>query len=328
MEQPSARWDPVPEGLRPMLCVAGELPTAPGGWATEFKWDGVRAVVLVEGSRVRVRSRSGLEVTSTYPELSGLGQALGARQVALDGEIVAFDAHGRPSFEVLQARLGLTDAASARRLSARVPVSYLAFDLLHLDGRSALGLPYHRRRRLLESLRLAGDHWATPASHREAPAVVLAAARRAGLEGVVCKRLASPYRPGQRAGDWVKIRLSRTQEVVIGGYTPGAGRRSALGALIVGIPTAGGLRYVGKVGTGFSETQLAELASRLARLERRSTPFVGELPMAQLRGARWVRPVLVGEVRFSEWTRAGRLRQPSWRGLRPDKAPAEVTGPE
>jgi bifunctional non-homologous end joining protein LigD len=329
-------WAPLPELVRPMLCRAGDLPKTTRGWSCEFKWDGVRAVVYIEGGRVRIKSRNDLDITGAYPELRALGRALGSRPAVLDGEIVAFDTSrkdpdqpsadsSRPSFGLLQQRMNVRDAAAARRLAAKVPVSYLVFDVLHLDGRSTVELPYQQRRSLLESLRLGSDHWATPAAYRERPQAVLEAALAAGLEGVVCKRTNSPYQPGRRSEDWVKVRGFRTQEVVVGGYTPGKGARAGgIGALIVGVPGEHGLGYVGKVGTGFSDADLKQLATRLQKLRRQTSPFTGELPRAQVAGATWVRPSLVGEVRFSEWTAGGRLRQPSWRGLRPDKSPADV----
>jgi bifunctional non-homologous end joining protein LigD len=329
-------WAPLPELVRPMLCRAGELPKTARGWSCEFKWDGVRAVVYIDGGRVRIKSRNDLDITGAYPELRALGRALGSRPAILDGEIVAFDSNpkdlerpfaesNRPSFGLLQQRMHVRDAAAARRLAAKIPVSYLVFDVLHLDGRSTLELPYGERRSLLEALGLASDHWATPATYRERPQVVLDAALSSGLEGVVCKRTNSRYLPGRRSEDWVKVRGSRSQEVVVGGYTQGKGSRAGgIGALIVGIPGEGGLGYVGKVGTGFSDAALEDLATRLAKLRRRTSPFAGELPKAQIAGATWVRPVLVGEVRFADWTTGGRLRQPAWRGLRPDKAPADV----
>ena len=318
-------WEELPELIRPMLCKAGDPPADAGGWSCEFKWDGVRAVAYVNGGRVRLLSRNDLDITSAYPELHALGRALGSRPAVLDGEIVAFDEDNRPSFGHLQQRMHVRDQAAARRLSQKTPVSYLVFDVLHLDGRSTVGLPYAERRRLLESLALAGDHWATPGAYREPPSAVMRAARSAGLEGIVCKRVDSVYVPGRRSDDWVKTRALLTQEVVVGGFTPGQGSRAGtIGALIVGIPDDGGLRYVGKVGTGFSDAHLKELAGRFARLHRRSSPFVGELPRAQVQDAIWVRPTLVGEVRYTGWTTQGRLRQPAWRGLRPDKSPAEV----
>lgn len=325
MDPPPDGYEPLPELIRPMLCRAGTLPGDGRGWATEFKWDGVRAVAYIEDGRLLLRSRNDLDVTPAYPELHPLGPAFGSRPVVLDGEVVAFDERNRPSFSRLQQRMHVRGAAAAHRLASTVPVTYLVFDVLHLDGHSTMELAYQDRRRLLESLSLSAERWTTPASFAEPPGAVLEAARRGGLEGVVCKRVDSPYRPGQRSDDWVKVRTLRTQEVVIGGYTPGKGSRAnAIGALMVGIPSEGGLRYAGKVGTGFSDAHLKELRTMLARLRQDESPFVGPLPRAETAGATWVRPTLVGEVRFSDWTPGGRLRQPAWRGLRPDKSPDEV----
>ena len=317
-------FEPMPELIRPML-AGRHLPADGRGWAYEFKWDGVRAVAYVEDGRVRLRSRNDLDITPAYPELQPLGPALGSRPAVLDGEIVALDDDNRPSFSRLQQRMHVRGPAAARRLAATVPVSYLVFDVLHLDGHPTIELPYTERRRLLESLSLNGEHWTTPATFDERPEAVLEAARKGGLEGVVCKRVDSPYRPGRRSDDWVKVRAFRTQEVVVGGYTPGKGSRAgALGALMVGVPGPGGLRFAGKVGTGFSDAHLKELRAMLARLRQDESPFVGPLPRSEVAGATWVRPTLVGEVRFSDWTPGGRLRQPAWRGLRPDKSPEEV----
>jgi bifunctional non-homologous end joining protein LigD len=325
MDPTPESWQELPDLIRPMLCCPGELPATGRGWASEFKWDGVRGVVYVDGGRIKIRSRNDLDVTDAYPELHAMGRALGSRPAVLDGEIVAFDEDNRPSFGLLQQRMHVRNASAVRRLARQIPVTYLAFDVLHLDGRSTLKLPYTERRKLLESLGLAGDHWITPASYRERPEAVMEAARSAGLEGVVCKRLQSPYVPGRRSEDWVKVRAVRFQEVVIGGYTPGQGSRAGgIGALVLGIPEEGGLRFAGKVGSGFTEAALADLAGRLAKLRRKTSPFVGELPKAQVGGAVWVRPSLVGEVKYNGWTQSRRLRQPVWRGLRPDKSPGEV----
>ncbi|HXQ19485.1 MAG TPA: non-homologous end-joining DNA ligase [Acidimicrobiales bacterium] len=326
MDPAPAGWEPLPEHLRPMLCTAGPLPDSDAGWSYECKWDGLRALVAVEGGRVRISSRNDLDVTASYPELRALGLALGTKQLLLDGEIVAFDDEGRTSFGLLQQRMHVADAAKARRLAASVPVSLLIFDVLHVDGRPTLDLPYEERRRLLESLELAGECWATPPVFTgRSGAEVLRGALAAGIEGVVCKRLDSRYLPGRRSDQWRKVKGVRTQEVVIGGYTPGQGQRAdTIGALIVGIPGEGGLRYAGKVGTGFSDRALGQLRARLGRLTRVTSPFAGELPRAQVAGATWVRPSLVGEVVFSQWTKDGRMRHPSWRGLRPDKSPKDV----
>jgi len=326
MDEAPAGYEPLPEVVRPMLATAAKtLPTPDEHWAFEFKWDGVRAVIYVDGGRVRILSRNDRDVTVSYPELRGLGEALGARPAVLDGEIVAFDDEGRPSFGALQERMHVAEAARARRLAERVPVAYLAFDVLHLDGRATTSLPYEERRELLASLGLAGDHWQTPPWYRGGGAAMLDAARQQRLEGVVAKRLGSAYQPGRRSGDWLKVKHLRTQEVLVVGWTPGQGRRQGrLGALLLGVWRHGELTYAGKVGTGFSDRALDELGEALAPLVRPDTPVPGPLPRAQVHGATWVEPRLVGEVAFGEWTRDGRLRHPTWRGLRPDKDPAKV----
>ena len=199
-------WVSLPVDLRPMLATAGPLPSVgvDGDWSYEFKWDGVRALVRVEGGRVTVSSRVGDDVTSLYPELQGLGARLGLTQVVLDGEIVAFSG-GRPSFAALTQRMQVSSVARVRRVAKSVPVSFLVFDLLHLEGRSTMGLPYSDRRVLLEELELRGPHWLTPPVFRGDGAAVVAASREQGLEGVVAKRSDSPYSPGVRSPSWVKV---------------------------------------------------------------------------------------------------------------------------
>lgn len=319
-----AGWTPLPALVRPMLAVADVLPSG-ADWSYEFKWDGVRTIAYVDGGRVRLMTRGARDATATFPELRGLGEVLGSHQAVLDGEVIALGAEGRPSFEALQPRLQVTAPERVRRLAERIPVTYMLFDLLHLDGASRLADSYGDRRRILEGLELSGDHWLVPPSHPGPGDEVLAAAEATGLEGVVAKRTGSSYQPGRRSRDWIKAKLMKTQEVVIGGWTSGEGTRSGrIGALLVGIPDGDGLRYAGKVGTGFSEDMLASLQRALSGLHRDSPPFTAGLTAADRNGAAWVEPRLVGEVRYSEWTKAGRLRQPSWRGLRPDKAPGDV----
>lgn len=318
-------WTPIPSLLKPMLAVTGSLPDPEedSDWAYEFKWDGVRALARVEGGRVTLFSRRGDDITGIYPELRALGEDLGSTQAWLDGEIVAFR-DGRPHFATLQGRIN-AGAQKARRLSQRSPVTYLVFDLLHLDGHSCMGLPYWQRRNLLEQLDITGEHWRTPPSFPGDGRAVAEAAAEQRLEGVVAKRLDSPYRPGERSVDWRKITELRTLEVVIGGWRQGRGRRSdTFGSLLLGIPNDGRLQYIGQVGTGFDEDALHALTSRLHRLERRTSPFSEALPKDRTSGAHWVSPRLVGEVAFKSWTDDGRLRAPTWRGLRPDRDPEEL----
>jgi len=312
--------------IRPMLATPGGLPSpeSEDRWAFEMKWDGVRAVVYVDGTSVRVMTRNDREVAATYPELQGLAGSLGSRSAVLDGEVVALDADGRPSFGELQARMHVKHPGKA--LLAKVPVSFLAFDVLHLDGQSQLATAYDDRRTVLADLDLDGPHWATPPAFEGDGAAAMEVSRQQGLEGVIAKRRAAAYHPGQRSRDWVKVKHIRMQEVVVGGWSPGEGSRAGgIGSLLLGVPDdEGGLVYAGHVGTGFSVRVLEDLGARLGRLERTTPPFSTEVPRPRAKGARWVNPTLVGEVAFTEWTREGRMRHPTWRGLRPDKDPGDV----
>jgi bifunctional non-homologous end joining protein LigD len=319
-------FQPLPERIQPMLATTGQLPARDAGWAYELKWDGVRAIVYVDGGRVRALTRNDKDLTASFPELRAAGEILGARPAVLDGELVALGPDGRSSFGLLQHRLHLSGGPEVARRARQVPVRYVVFDVLHLDGGSLLDLPYDDRRRRLESLGLSGESVTTGDSIRDvAGADVLAAARRSGLEGIIAKRRDSVYRPGRRTGDWLKVKNFRSQEVVIGGWTEGSGERSgSLGALLMGIPDADGLSYAGKVGTGFGAQERRDLLQALAPLARKTSPFSAPLSPAETAQAHFVRPVMVGEVRFGERTADGHLRHPSWRGLRPDKNPAEV----
>ena len=241
--------------------------------------------------------------------------------MVLDGEVVALDEQGRPSFELMQQRMHLASESAVRRRMRDLPVTYVIFDLLYLDGHYTLPLPYEERRALLERLELEGPSWRTPAYHRGEGSALLAATRQMGVEGVVAKRLDCPYEPGRRSSGWIKVKNVHTQDVVIGGWTPGeGGRRSSLGALAVGVMDDGELRYAGKVGTGFTESTLKTLQRELEPLRRDGSPFSGRQPP---KGTVFVEPRLVAEVEFREWTRAGTLRAPSFKGLRYDKDPQD-----
>jgi bifunctional non-homologous end joining protein LigD len=323
----------VPDLIKPMLAVPGALPDPAheADWAFELKWDGVRAVVYADlaDAAIAAFSRNDRDITVSYPELESLRALLGGVDAVLDGELVAFDPiTGRPSFGTLQNRMHIADRAAAQRLRARIPVTYVVFDLLRLQGQSLLRLPYTDRRALLEQLGLDGESVQTGPSFRGSAADIWAASREQQLEGVVAKQLDSPYDPGRRSPNWRKVKHFLDQEVVIGGWRPGAGRRAGrIGSLMMGIPEGTGLRYVGHVGTGFTDSHLEILGQLFAGLERASSPFVTPLPNAIARDAHWVEPSIVGEVSFGEWTTDGVLRHPSWRGLRPDKSPGDVQPP-
>jgi bifunctional non-homologous end joining protein LigD len=314
--------EPMPERIEPMLARTGELPPDDSRWAYEIKWDGVRAIGYVDGGRLRLASRNGRDISPRYPELRELGRALAGREAVLDGEVVAFDAEGRPSFQRLQSRMHLTSEHAVRRLSQSEPVAYILFDLLWLDGHSLMALPYAERRERLLELGLNGPTWQTPASHIGDGAALLAAARARGLEGIVAKRLDSPYLPGRRSTGWLKVKNVREIDVVVGGWLEGEGRRNGrLGALVVGFYEDGELRYAGRVGSGFDEAELSRVGAILAPLAREATPFSGRQPP---RETHFVEPRLVARVAYGEWTQARTLRHPVYKGLRDDVAPEAV----
>ncbi|MGN6378267.1 MAG: DNA ligase D [Gaiellales bacterium] len=322
MDEPERTAEPMPEHLVPMFATLSTLPADDDAFAYEVKWDGVRAIAYSEPGRLRLESRNLHDITDGYPELRALQRVLGSRTAVLDGEIVALDELGRPSFERLQGRMHMRGRKEVEQRVRDTPVVYMVFDVVYLDGESLLDLPYTERRQRLESIGLDGGPWSVPTSFRGHGSDFLQASADQGLEGIVAKRLDSPYRPGQRGGDWLKIKNVARQEVVIGGWTPGKGRRSGeIGALLVGVMDADGLRYAGRVGTGFTDAALRELRAELEPLERPDSPFAGRQPP---RGGRFCEPNLVCEVEFTEWTRDGQLRHPSFKGLRTDKSAAEV----
>jgi bifunctional non-homologous end joining protein LigD len=326
MDDAPEGFEPMPHRVEPMLATPGALPRSDVGWAYEFKWDGVRAVVYVDGGRVRALSRNGKDLLTSFPELRELGAFLGSTSAVLDGEIVSLDESGRPDFGKLQHRLHLGSPTAVQRKARESPVSYLAFDVLYLLGRSTVELSYDERRRLLEALELKGGSFATSPSFADVPGKdLLGVAVDRGLEGIVAKKRASTYAPGVRSGSWLKIKVVRTQEVVVGGWTDGRGElEGQLGALLCGIPEGDALTYVGKVGTGLTDAERADLRAALQRLATESSPFARPLARSQTAVSHFVRPELVGEVRYVEWTHDGHLRHPSWRGLRLDKSPGEV----
>ena len=305
--------------VQPMLATATPRRFSDPDWLFEPKLDGVRTLALYDSQGTRLVSRNRNDVTASYPEIAAaLDDALEADDAVLDGEVVAF-AGGRSSFGRLQQRIHLT---GARRIAATgVPVYYYAFDLLRWDGHDATRVPLRQRKALLRD----AVSWVDPlryCAHVEGDGESLfAQACRDGEEGVIAKRAASRYVSG-RSRDWLKMKCVREQEVVIGGFTEPTGARAGIGALLIGYYADGALRYGGKVGTGFTQAALADLRARLEALESPAAPFVDP---PRERTAHWVRPQLVAQVAFQEWTESGRLRHPSYKGLRTDKAPMEVT---
>lgn len=309
--------------LRPMLASAATLQAVSHGpWAYEFKWDGVRALVQHrDGGRMGAWSRNGNDFTASFPELDRLLDHLPEGAV-LDGEIVAFDDGGRPSFQVLQRRLHLRNEARVAQARARTPVAFVVFDVLHDGTSKLLDAPYTVRRETLEGLGLPAPTCQVPAALDDLT-TALKVVGDLGLEGVVAKRPASTYRPGERSDHWRKLRIKVEQEFVVGGYRPGkGGRATALGSLLLGVhDDLGNLVFSGSVGSGINDRELATLRAHLDEHARADSPFATPVPHDD---AVFADPVLVVQVRFTEWTEEGHLRQPVYRGRRNDKDPADV----
>ncbi len=322
----------VPE-ISPMLTATAaavdELPSDGQTWAFEVKWDGVRVIAHLgersDGRRVRLMSRAGNEVSTAYPELTAAGALAAVRPDAvLDGEVVVLR-DGVPSFAALAERMHVRDARRAAELAARSPATFLAFDVLALDGRDVTGLPWSDRRSLLEAL-AAGDTgsraWQVSPVYDDRDALV-EATRAQGLEGVIAKRRASRYHPGVRSSDWVKLAHKRVQSVLVGGWRWETGARNRLGALLVGVPDgAGGLTFAGRVGSGITDVAAAELQRRLT--PSADCPFTTDVPAVDAKGTHWTSPVTVVDVRYLTRGPEGRLRQPVFRGIRTDLDPDDV----
>lgn len=319
-DQPADLPGPPP-ALAPMLAVDG------GGegfddpeWVFEVKWDGVRAIATTvrpgtgEPASTRLVSRLGNDVTAAYPELASLWERVLARNAVLDGEIVAFGTDGVPSFQRLQRRMHLRDEGGVDRARTRIPVTYMVFDLLAVDGAAIIDRPLAERLALLDEVLVPGGAVQRSEAVPEAGTALFSAASERGLEGLVAKRAASPYRPGQRSRDWRKLKVRRSVDCVVGGWLPGqGGRGGSLGALLLGLHDEGRLRYVGRVGSGFDEAELARLDALLAE-RAGDSPFSGGPPRPP-KGARFVRPDLVCRVEYGEVTEEGVLRAPSYKGL-------------
>ncbi|MFC9770212.1 MULTISPECIES: ATP-dependent DNA ligase [unclassified Pseudarthrobacter] len=314
-----------PEGFGPMMATAGVPSDLMGSdWQVELKWDGVRAILVADESTVRIFSRNGNDVTKTYPELTDRG-CWPEQPFVADGEIIAVGPSGRPDFGLLQGRMKLTRAADVAKAQKAIPVRLMLFDLLFDGGTDLRRLPLSKRRPRLEQFFRPSDCPVELSLVLEDPVEhIMDSARELGLEGVMAKRTDSRYVSGQRTRTWIKLKTERTQEVVVGGWRPGkGGRQETVGSLLVGIPDGKKLQYVGRVGSGFSGRELAELRQTVEQLARKTSPF-HEVPRPDSADAHWVTPQLVGEVTYGEWTGPGRLRHPRWRGWRLDKDPSEV----
>lgn len=323
----------VIRGIKPMLARLSDMPARPGEYGFEYKWDGVRCIAYCDARGIRFESRNGNDITMRYPELHDEATRLRERRIVLDGEIVALDDASRPSFSLLQGRMHLADPIAIRRAITAIPIAFMVFDILAIDGLPVMSLPYTQRRALLEQLELADDHWQVPGWVAGDGPRLLASARDAGYEGIVAKRLDSTYTPGERSSAWLKIKVRRRQEFVVAGYLPGTGRNSArVGSLLLGYyaPSRRGrqppeLRYAGNVGTGFSEIERGVLKRELDAISRTTSPFAGAVPAGNISGpVVFAEPELVAEISYAELTPGGLLRHPVYHGLRIDKEATEV----
>jgi bifunctional non-homologous end joining protein LigD len=301
-----------------MLAVSWPSIFVDDAWGFELKWDGVRTILTYDGDGVRLRSRAGNDATARYPEL---GVFAADRPLVLDGEIVAFDESGRPSFERLQQRMNLGSARLVEEARTAVPIRFAVFDVLH-DGGPVLEEPWGERRERLAEIKLAAPFVPSHPVDGD-PTDLWDFVLQRGIEGVVGKRLDSPYRPGVRSQEWRKIAAFRNMRAVVGGFTLGeGGREGTFGALLLGLWTTGGLRWVGAVGSGFKDGDLRMIRGALDEMRMERSPFLPAEGMPKR--IQWVQPQLVAMVRYKEWTSVGRLRAPSFKGFT-DDALADVT---
>lgn len=309
--------------MRPMLASRGaSVPTGPG-WIHEVKWDGMRVLAEVRDGVLTLWSRNENDVTISFPELLDVG-VLEAHDVLLDGEVVAM-AGGVPTFGALADRMHVGNAARARQLALSNPVTLIVFDLLALDARDLTGEPLEARRAALDALGIGSAHWQVPPVYDDGP-MLFEATRQQGIEGILSKKRSSTYHFGRRTKDWLKFPHRPTLSYVVGGWRRETGSGSRLGAVLVGSPTPQGLSYRGRVGSGITGRTAERLLEVLEPLQADVSPFCDEVPRVDATGTVWVRPETVVEIAALGVTNGGRLRQPSYQGLRLDLAPADVEG--
>ncbi len=311
--------------IEPMLATPGELPSSDDGWVYEFKWDGVRCLAETnpEGN-ISLLSRNRNDLTISFPEVHPIASELPPNTV-LDGELLVLDQDKRPSFGLLQHRLHVVDPHHVSSLVGTHPVNYFVFDVLRLDGHDVCGLPWHERRRVLDSLELSGSSWRVPPFFEGDGKATLEAAESLKLEGLIAKRREGIYLPGRRSSSWQKVKLMRIDEFVVGGFTEGSGRRlGAVGSLLLGAYDEGRFRYVGSVGSGLSDADAALFRDHLGALLVDVDPF--EIGPERPDGS-FVRPELVVQVRYHQWTNSLVLRHPSYIGRRTDRLADDVQLP-
>src|SRR5664279_3943053 len=308
--------------MRPMLASAGTAVPVGPQWAHEIKWDGMRLLADIADGRVRLSSRNENDVTSTFPELSTLAGPGMPDDMLLDGEVVALQA-GLPSFSALSERMHVSNPRKVGALTVTRPVTFMVFDLLRLGGVDLIAQPLAQRRADLERIGVAGPHAQVPPTYQDGVALQTATLEQ-GLEGVVSKRLSSRYRPGRRSPDWLKFPHRISRSVVIGGWRPETDRVRQLGAVLVGRPTPRGLAYLGRVGSGLAGPEQDRVLRALQGRRVDTSPFADEIPAMDAQGTQWVRAEVVMDVQSLGLTAQGRLRQPAYRGLRPDLSPDDV----
>src|SRR6266576_6419225 len=317
---------PMPQSIDPMLAVLSTLPPDPKPYSFEFKWDGVRAITYFDGRRLRMESRNLLDITPRYPELHALAKELQGRRAILDGEVVALDKDGRPSFPLLQQRMHVRDAGAVKLLMKQVPVYYMIFDILYLDNQVTMPLPFKKRRKLLEGLMLSGESWRTSPNVEGEGKSMYETALAHNMEGIVAKKLDSPYEPGRRSPSWLKIKIIQSQELVVGGWCPEKGdNRARIGCLLLGYYENGKLRYAGSVGTGYTGAIHEQLVEKLKKIGRSNSAFADKVPKPN---AIYVDSKLVVEVDYRRWPPGGLVQQASYKGLRMDKKASQVVKEE